>query len=62
MAKEKALKATKEIIESKDFKKYKSDELVDTFKGKVNVLDSEKSEIAKKLEIKKNGSFAIKLR
>tara|TARA_Y100000310_G_scaffold236776_1_gene240026 strand:- start:279 stop:467 length:189 start_codon:yes stop_codon:yes gene_type:complete len=62
MAKEKAIKATKEIIESKDFKKYKSDELVDTFKGKVNVLDSEKSEIAKKLEIKKNGSFAIKLR
>ena len=62
MAKEKAHKVTKEIIESKDFRKYNSDELVDTFKGKINVLNPENSEIAKELGIKKKGSFAIKLR
>ena len=39
-----------------------STESVDTFKGRINVLNPEESEIAKNLNIKKKGSFAIKLR
>lgn len=34
----------------------------DSFKGRIVVVDPEKSEIAKKLKIKGKGSFAIKTR
>jgi RNA polymerase subunit RPABC4/transcription elongation factor Spt4 len=62
MVKEKAHKVTRRIIESKEVKNYNADELVDTFKGKVVVFDPERSEIAKELDIKEKGAFAIKLR
>lgn len=35
--------------------------LVENWKGRVIVLDPEKSEIAKKLDIKKKGVYAIKI-
>jgi DNA-directed RNA polymerase subunit E" len=39
-----------------------SKESTDSFKGRVMMLDPEKSEIAKKLNIKDKGNFAIKTR
>lgn len=57
----KALKATREIIESSEFSKYDSHELTDTFKGKIVVLNPELSEIAQSLKITKKGTYAVKL-
>ncbi|MEK6889363.1 MAG: transcription elongation factor subunit Spt4 [Nanoarchaeota archaeon] len=37
-----------------------SNELAETFKGKLVILDEEKSEIAKNVKISKKGEFAIK--
>jgi RNA polymerase subunit RPABC4/transcription elongation factor Spt4 len=56
-------KQTKEIIDTIENKDHghSSDQLGDAFKGKVIVLDEEKSEIAQALKIKKKGSFAIKV-
>lgn len=34
----------------------------ETFKGRLHVFNAEKSEIATKLKINKNGEFAIKLK
>jgi len=33
-----------------------------SWKGRITILNAEKSEIAKKLEIKKEGEYAIKIR
>jgi len=38
-----------------------SNDLTDSFKGKVVVIDPEQSEIAKNLKINKKGAYAIKL-
>ena len=62
-AKEKACKLCKVIYEGKDkCPKCESKEFSETFKGKIIVTDAEKSEVAKKLKIKENGTFAIKTR
>jgi RNA polymerase subunit RPABC4/transcription elongation factor Spt4 len=58
---QKVVKATKEIIDSPETNKYQPDDLADSFKGKIVVLDPEKSEIAQNLKITKKGSFAVKL-
>lgn len=39
-----------------------SKESTDSFKGRIVVIDPEKSEIAKKLNMKDKGNFAIKTR
>ncbi len=39
-----------------------SAEFLDSFKGHIEVLDAEQSEIAKALKLTKKGSFAIRLR
>jgi len=57
----KVVKATKEIIESSEASKYKSEELSDNFKGRVLIINPEKSEIAQKLKITKKGSYAVKV-
>jgi len=62
MAKEKACKSCRVIYTGTKCPLCGSSESIDTFKGKVNVLDPDKSEIAKKIGIKTKGSFAIKLR
>ena len=59
---EKACKECKTVYEGAKCPACGSREFVDTFKGKINVLDPEKSEIAGKLNIKKKGKFAIRLR
>ena len=40
----------------------KGNEFTDNWKGRIHVLDSNKSEIAKKLGIKVKGEYAIKTR
>ena len=62
MAKEKACKSCKIIYEGAKCPKCGSTEGADSFKGKVSVLNPEKSEIADKLGIKEKGKFAIRLR
>jgi RNA polymerase subunit RPABC4/transcription elongation factor Spt4 len=56
----KAVKATKELIESDEQGKYDSDDLTETFKGRLIILNPEQSEIAKNVKITKKGTYAIK--
>jgi len=62
MAKEKACKKCRTIHTTAKCPKCGSDESTDSFKGKIIVLDTEKSEIAKSLEVKEKGEFAVRLR
>jgi len=63
MAKPKACKFCNTIVESGDkCPKCGSKELSDNFKGRIVVLNPEKSEIAQKLKLKDKGNFAIKTR
>ncbi|MCH7568629.1 MAG: DNA-directed RNA polymerase subunit E'' [Nanoarchaeota archaeon] len=62
MAKEKACKNCRIIYEGTKCPVCGSSEKMDSFKGKINVLIPEQSEIAKNLGIKEKGRFAIKLR
>mgnify|MGYP001282789307 CR=1 FL=1 len=62
MAKQKACKICKRIYEgdkciSCDFK-----ESTESFKGRIVIVNPEKSEVAQKLNIKEKGNFAIKVR
>ena len=50
------------IYEEDKCPKCNSRESTDNFKGKIIVLDPEKSEIAPKLKLKDKGTFAIKTR
>lgn len=62
-SKEKACKICKAVYEGEDkCPKCGSKEFSETFKGKIIVTNAEKSEIANKLNIKENGTFAIKTR
>ena len=63
MAKDKACKICNIIFEGKDkCPNCESVESTDAYKGRVVILDPEKSEIAQKLKIKSKGNFAIKTR
>ena len=62
MAKQKACKICKTIYEGEKCPKCDSKEHTENFKGRIVVLNAEKSEIAKKIDIKDNGTFAIKIR
>ena len=62
MAKPKACKICKNIYEGDKCPKCDSKESTDSFKGRIVILNPEKSEIAKKLNIKSKGNFAIKTR
>ena len=63
MAKPKACKICRTIVEVGDkCPNCGSKELADTFKGRVVMLNPEKSEISKKLELNEKGNFAIKTR
>jgi len=62
MAKQKACKICKTIFEGEKCTNCESKELTDTFKGRVIVLNPEKSLIAEKLNLKQKGEFAIKTR
>lgn len=40
----------------------KGNQFTNVWKGRIIILNSEKSEIAKKLELKKDGEYAIRVR
>tara|TARA_Y100000310_G_C20701497_1_gene830405 strand:- start:3166 stop:3354 length:189 start_codon:yes stop_codon:yes gene_type:complete len=62
MAKEKACRNCRFVYEGgSKCPKCGGEERSDGFKGKVAVLNPEESEIAKKLELKQKGEYAIKL-
>ena len=63
MVKAKACKVCNRIYESGEkCPKCGAKESTESFKGRVYVFDTEKSEIAKKINIKEKGNFAIKTR
>ena len=63
MAKTKACKICNTIFESGEkCPKCESKESTEAYKGRVVILDPEKSEIAQKLNLKNKGNFAIKTR
>ncbi len=63
MAKAKACKECSTVYEDEDkCPKCGSKDSTDTFKGRIVVLNPEKSEIAQKLNLKEKGNFAIKNR
>ncbi len=61
MAKEKACKNCKLIYEGDVCPSCGRKEISDTFKGKIEIFDSEKSELANKLKVNRKGIYAIKL-
>lgn len=62
MTKQKACKICKTIYEGEKCPKCESKESTDSFKGRIIVLNPEKSEIASKLNLKSKGNFAIKVK
>ncbi len=58
--KQKACKNCKMIVDGDKCENCDSTEFAENFKGKINVLKPEESEIAKNLKITKKGSFAVK--
>ena len=62
MAKSKACKVCRRIFEGEKCPQCGSKEYSDSFKGRTVILNPDKSEIAKKLNIKEKGNFAIKTR
>lgn len=61
MAKEKACKTCKLIYEGDSCPACGKKEFSDAFKGKIEIVDPEKSELANHLKITKKGLYAIKL-
>ncbi|MBU2616349.1 MAG: DNA-directed RNA polymerase subunit E'' [Nanoarchaeota archaeon] len=62
MAKKKACRMCNTIFEGDKCPKCDSKEFTEGFKGRIVILNPEKSEIAKKLNLKEKGNFAIKTR
>ena len=60
MAKEKACKNCKRIYEGDVCPNCEKKEFSDTFKGKIEIVDPEKSELAKEMKINKKGLYAIR--
>lgn len=61
MAKDKACKTCRMIYYEDSCPNCGKKDTSDTFKGRVEIVNSEKSKIAKELKINKNGFYAIKL-
>lgn len=59
---QKACKVCRTIMDGSTCPACGSKETVESFKGKVSVLNPEQSEIASKLGLKNKGVFAIRLR
>jgi DNA-directed RNA polymerase subunit E" len=61
MAKEKACKNCKRIYEGSVCPSCEGKEVSESFKGKVEIVNPEKSELAKNLKVNKKGVYAIRL-
>ena len=59
--KEKACKNCRLIYEGDNCPSCGKKEISDSFKGKVEIIDPEKSEMAQRLKVTKKGVYAIKL-
>ena len=59
--KEKACKNCRLIYEGDNCPSCGKKDVSDNFKGKVEIIDPEKSEMSKRLKITKKGCYAIKL-
>jgi len=62
MVKQKACKICNTIYDGAQCPRCESKESTESFKGRIVVLKPENSEIAKKLNLKNKGNFAIKTR
>ena len=62
MTKQKACKICNKIHDEEKCPRCESKESTESFKGRIVVLNPEKSEIAQKLKLKEKGNFAIKTR
>jgi DNA-directed RNA polymerase subunit E" len=62
MSKEKACKICNTIYEGEKCPKCDSRESTENFKGRIILLQPEKSEIAPRIKLKDKGNFAIKTR
>jgi len=62
MAKEKACKNCRMIYEGVSCPNCQSTESVESFKGKITIINPEQSEIAKNLGLKSKGVFALRLK
>ena len=60
--KQKACKRCNRIFEEEKCPGCGSTEFTDSFKGRVMVINTEKSEIENKLKLKDKGAFAVKTR
>ena len=60
--KDRACKICKTIYEGDKCPHCDSKESTDSYKGKIYILNHEKSEIAKKINLSSNGKFAVKTR
>jgi RNA polymerase subunit RPABC4/transcription elongation factor Spt4 len=63
MAKEKAHKVTRELMTDKEINEKGMDkkEFSETWKGKIEIFNPEKSEVAIQLKVNKEGIYAIKI-
>ena len=62
MAKSKACKICNRIYEGDKCPNCDSKEFTEGFKGRIVVINPEKSEVSEKLKIRKKGNYAIKTR
>ena len=62
MTKQKACKICNKIHDEEKCPRCESKESTESFKGRIVVLNPEKSEISQKLKLKEKGNFAIKTR
>ncbi len=57
----KACKSCKYLVEGNQCPSCKSDQLSESWKGRIIILNAEKSDIAEKIGIKVKGEYAIKI-
>jgi DNA-directed RNA polymerase subunit E" len=62
MTRKKVCKSCKRFYEGSECPLCKGNQIGSSWQGRINVLDANKSEIAKKIGIKVKGEYAIKVR
>lgn len=62
MAKKKACKLCRMFVEEEECPTCRTSSFTNTWKGRLMILNPEKSVIAQKIGIKKKGEYAIKIR
>ncbi len=60
--KKKVCKTCKIFVEGNECPLCKGDQFVTNWQGRINVIDADKSFIAKKIDVKAKGEYAIKVK